>query len=72
MTLLELKKEVDDVINRGPHQWALDVVVVLAEDSIGAVAHSHVRSVGTGIDWDSGKFMIFPTDELIRETNERQ
>lgn len=43
------------------------VVVRVNNPSIGPLACSVVESVGFGFDWDTGKFLIFCQDRIIKQ-----
>ena len=49
-------------INRDAKEW--EVRIKTANPSIGPMSSDGVYSAGPGIDWDHGKYFIFPEDPL--------
>lgn len=45
-----------------------DVVIELSEPSIGPIAMVEVKSAFQGFDWESGKFIIHPSEPVVRRT----
>lgn len=67
MTLTELKKYVDHAIEERPYSGDIDVVIPNSKPSIGGISCTHVKYASTGIDWDSGKFILTPETSLIEK-----
>ena len=47
------------------------VVIALAEPSVGISANCDVKTIRTGIDWDSGKLWICPEKKLLSFEKDR-
>lgn len=47
----------------------LDVVVRTHDGGIGPTPAVGARSITPGFDWDSGRLMIHPEEELVRKKN---
>lgn len=48
-----------------------DIVIGLDEPSIGYSAHEHIDEISSGIDWDNGMFIIYPSKKLIHKEKNR-
>lgn len=66
MNLLELQAKVNRAVElAGWRAKDIEVGVVVRRDfSVGATPRMPVIQVGTGIDWDSDQFMIWPSRPL--------
>lgn len=64
MKLIELKELIDFQVAHHPEANEWDVVIPNNRPSVGPRACTHVTQVGGGIDWDKGKFFIFPEDKM--------
>ena len=63
MKVSELKKSIEE------NPWSngdAEVVIKLAEPSIGPVATSKITGAGFGFDWESGMFLLFSESSLVR------
>lgn len=59
MTLKELKAKVDlALLSRGGED--LEVCIPNNANSMGGISVTQVKGAGRGIDWDRGKFIIWP------------
>lgn len=45
----------------------IPVEIVLSEPSIGPSRTTSVTGCGLGFDWDAGKFLLFPEENLVTE-----
>lgn len=45
----------------------ISVEIVLSEPSIGPSRTTSVTGCGLGFDWDAGKFLLFPEENLVTE-----
>jgi len=75
MTLGELHRAVDAAL--GPfHADKAPLPVMVAARSYGPEVGGHecveVTSAGVGIDWDAGRFTIYPSEQLYRHLKELQ
>ena len=63
MTLKELK----DIINQVSDEEAnsLTVAIPLREFSLGPSAFEEIKTTGRGFDWDTGKYFLFPANDLM-------
>jgi len=65
MTLNELKELIDRQINHLGNGEDIRVgIVVKTVGSTGGTPLVNIKTVQAGIDWDKGKFMIFPEKDL--------
>lgn len=63
MKLHELKTIVDHYMNN-PRNAALEVCIPNGERLMGPMGVTMVKGANAGIDWDNGKFIIFPQNEM--------
>jgi hypothetical protein len=61
-------KELKAVLNYTDRHDEDDLMIHLAEPSIGPIAMSGVKSAGFGFDWESGKLIINPEKRLSEKT----
>lgn len=62
-------KELKAVLNAlGDRYDDWDLVIPLAQPSVGAVATCRVRSIGMGFDWEHGMAMLHPEGRLTEKT----
>lgn len=66
MTLLELKRRVDLVLERSGSE-TLEVCIPNNKAVMGGTSVTKVRSANRGIDWDNSKFIIWPEKEMIEQ-----
>lgn len=68
-TLKDLQENVNDVVShlQGEKPEDIQVVISLKEPSIGTSAASPLSMAYKGFDWDSGRYILYAKDELIRE-----
>ena len=66
MTLLELKKLIDTHLKDRPHHEN-DIVCIPNNkpNAVGGLPTTNLQAVGSGFDWDSGKFMLYPEKNMI-------
>lgn len=50
---------------KGPKH--IPVEIVLSEPSIGPRSTAEIDCVGLGFDWDAGKLLLTPSEELVRK-----
>lgn len=67
MKLSELKRVVDFSVGLWRDEKDPEVLITLANNSIGGRAATSVQHVGMGFDWESGQFRIEPEQRLYRE-----
>ena len=67
MTIKELKELIEHYEKNNPAFLESEIVIVVKEDSFGPVACSRVKNCFSGFDWEQGKFLIYPKDDLIRK-----
>lgn len=74
MKLKELKATIDSLCKHATSHKTddLEVVVQIAEPSIGASACVGINWVTRGIDWESGRINITPSKELVRKGNSKE
>lgn len=72
MTLKELKEKIDKLVEINEHQGndSLDVRVITQDKSIGARASVGIKDIYRGFDWESGKVLIIPDNNIYQETRE--
>jgi hypothetical protein len=63
MTIKQLKERVDWAVENSRED--LDVCIPNNKVGIGGTSVTSVRQAAQGIDWDSGKFIIWPETKLI-------
>lgn len=66
MTLLELKQKVDLALQRMGGE-DLEVCIPNNKNAMGGTPVTKVRGASCGIDWDRGKFMIYPEIKMIEQ-----
>lgn len=64
MKLSELKKIIDERLEQGGD---LEVVIPDNRPSVGPISTTKVFSAGSGFDWNSGYFIIYPEHKLTRK-----
>lgn len=69
MTCKDLKYKLDTLCKLGHAND--EVVIVLADKSIGAHASAGIESVFSGFDWDNGRILVRPTRRLVSEERSR-
>ena len=69
MTCQDLKDKLDTLCKHGHAED--EVVIVLADKSLGAHASSGIESVFAGFDWDRGKILVRPTKSVVSEERSR-
>lgn len=72
MNLLDLKTNVDHIIrNLRSYEEPKDieVLITLAESSVGSRAFARVNHVGMGFDWESGQLRIESEVPIVRQGN---
>lgn len=70
-----IKNQKKEIENQGVIKMAgtengiehIPVEIVLSEPSIGSSRTTSVTGCGLGFDWDSGKFLLFPEENLVTE-----
>lgn len=67
MTLKGLKEKVDFFYNMGERYHYLEVCIPNEKGGMGGTPVTKVKSVNKGIDWDNGKFFIFPEVKMIEQ-----
>jgi hypothetical protein len=72
MKLKELKQIIDNCCNRSERYQDLEVCIPNhKQGGMGGASTTKVKSASKGIDWDSGKFFIFPEVKMVeRELKE--
>jgi hypothetical protein len=68
MTLKELKERVDWAIENGDDD--LKVCIPNNKVGMGGTSVTFVKQAARGIDWDSGKFILWPETEMIERTKD--
>jgi hypothetical protein len=63
MTLKELKERVDWAVEN--NRTDLDVCIPNGKVGLGGTAVTSVKQAAQGIDWDGGRFIIWPETKLI-------
>jgi hypothetical protein len=73
MKLRELKRIVDQYMEQNPERFGdCDVIIPTNLPSYGSMSSTPLRGANAGIDWESGKFILWPEDKLtIKPTNEK-
>ena len=69
MTCQDLKEKLDTLCKLGHAED--EVVIVLADKSIGAHASSGIESAFAGFDWDRGRILVRPTKSVVSEEKSR-
>jgi hypothetical protein len=71
MILLELKEKIDALMVLDPQRYSRLRVCIPNNKSgmMGGLPVTEVKGVGSGIDWDSGKFFIWPEKEMIEKSD---
>lgn len=69
MKLIELKNDIDRLIEENEDNKEKEVVIPLAENSIGPVACAGTRILTCGFDWDSRRIFLHPSFALVRKGN---
>ena len=67
MTLRELKERIAHIDERYDD---IEVCIPNNKRSMGGISVTAVRAAGRGIDWNSGKFIIWPETEMIERTKD--
>lgn len=68
MTLKELKEAIDRVYyTHHNHDRVDDIIVCIPnnKNGMGGTPATGIEGAHKGIDWDSGKFMIYPETKMI-------
>lgn len=65
MKLKQFKEMIDAFVAYGDGEDT--VCVVLSEPTLGPSSTSLVKTVMCGFDWDTGKFMIYCEDKLVKK-----
>lgn len=78
MTIIQLRDQLNDLIEtlenqgnikqQGAETTEIPVEILLEEESIGPAATTGIKLATLGFDWDAGKFLIIPKDDLIRKS----
>ena len=66
MTLKELRDRIE-AVPKGAFYDNLNVCIPNNKGIIGPTSTTDVRHAGQGIDWDNGKFFIWPEKEMIEK-----
>lgn len=65
MTLLELKQAVDRAVSLYTNADQVNVVVKVSRvGAVGATSAVSIKHANLGIDWDHGRFLIYPETDL--------
>lgn len=65
LTILTLKEAVDRYIQMRPNSRELTVCIPNNKGGMGGTSVTNVIGAHSGIDWDAGKFMIYPEVKMI-------
>ena len=69
MNIFELKEKIDRIIST-KQDYELDrmrvVIPIKTIGSVGGTPCVDIKSVMAGFDWDDGKLMLYPVEELSR------
>lgn len=68
MTLKELKEAIDRVYSTHHNHDRIDDIIVCIpnnKNGMGGTQVTNIICAHKGIDWDSGKFMIYPENKMI-------
>jgi len=68
MKVEELLQILQEIISRDPKTKNKEVEIMLSEPAIGPAAATGTQLCYQGFDWNSGKILICPKENLIRET----
>jgi hypothetical protein len=71
MDLKGLSKQISLILKLHPELKNTDVVVNLNRLGIGSGAQESIKSASIGMDWDKGKFILYPTKALIYKKKNR-
>ncbi|HMP32655.1 MAG TPA: hypothetical protein PKD85_23815 [Saprospiraceae bacterium] len=63
MKVKELKQVLNNTYHSERHD---DIVIRLAEPSIGPIAMCGIKSVVFGFDWEKGKTILYPQIDLVK------
>lgn len=69
MKARQLHEKLGRILARMHEDEDLDVVVRTHDGGIGPTPAVGARSITPGFDWDSGRLMIHPEEELVRKKN---
>lgn len=69
MKLRELKELIDFQVAHHPEANEWEVVIPNNKPSIGPRSVTRIAQAGGGIDWDKGKFFLFPEDRMCLLNN---
>jgi hypothetical protein len=64
MKLSELKRIIDLTLENGKQDPEVMVVIKMPYATVGSHPMVKVKSVSNGFDWEAGKFMIWPEENL--------
>ena len=67
MQVEELLQSLQEIINRDPETKDKEVEIILSESAIGPSAVTGIQLCYQGFDWNSGKILLCPKENLIRE-----
>lgn len=67
LTLNDLYKRIESQLKTMPSSGKSEVVVRLNNNGIGPMNTVHISYASLGIDWDSGKFILYPEINLKEE-----
>lgn len=67
MTLAELKELVDGLCKRHKGLANAQVMITLAEPSIGGRAAAQIKGIYAGFDWEHNQIRVEPEESLVRQ-----
>lgn len=65
MNLNELNDQIKEILEKNPNAGECNVVVESMNPSVGSTYTPEVKSAGLGFDWNDGKFILFPNEQMI-------
>lgn len=70
MKLSELKQRIDRIVEVSRYDQEVMIAIKLPYATVGARPMTAVKSVGSGFDWEQGKFIIWPETDLYPSNDE--